>query len=276
MYWVKTTIVPLLGKDDKPEQYFGISTDITKQKELEIKLSVALEEIKKTDELKNEFASMITHELKTPLTPIRGYCEILKDSTFGTLNEDQREFVNTIELNAHRLERLIGDVLDVQKLDMGKMSFHKKDLNVDEFLKTIEKDILPLLVEKEIIFTIPRDVGIIISTDKFRLHELFENLIRNSIDFTPHKGRIEIGMQDVGDQIIFNVSDSGVGIPQDKQSNIFKKFFQGDTSHTRKHGGTGLGLVICKGIVEGLGGKIWFESQEGVGTSFYFSIPKGN
>jgi|CXWL01.1.fsa_nt_gi PAS domain S-box-containing protein len=273
-YWVKTTIVPLLGKNDQPEQYFVISTDVTKQKELEIKLSDALEEIKKTDELKNEFASMITHELKTPLTPIRGYCEILKDESFGVLNNDQKDFVNTIEQNATRLERLIGDVLDVQKLDMGKMTFTKKNLDVDEFLKNIEKDLAPLLKEKEIYFSVPDNVKINIYTDKFRLQEIFENLIRNSIDFVPHKGKIDIIVQNNEKTVIFSVGDNGVGIPREKQSNIFKKFFQGDTSQTRKHGGTGLGLVVCKGLIEGLGGKIWFNSQEGLGTTFYFSMPK--
>jgi PAS domain S-box-containing protein len=273
-YWVKTTIVPLLGKDDQPEQYFVISTDITKQKELEIKLSNALAEIKKTDELKNEFASMITHELKTPLTPIRGYCEILKDETFGVLNDDQKDFVNTIEQNATRLERLIGDVLDVQKLDMGKMTYNKKNLDMDEFLQNVEKDISPLLKEKEIQFSIPNNVKINILTDKFRLQEIFENLIRNSIDFVPFRGKISIDIQNNEKMIVFSVRDNGVGIQKEKQSNIFKKFFQGDTSQTRKHGGTGLGLVVCKGLIEGLGGKIWFDSQEGVGTTFYFSMPK--
>ena len=273
-YWVKTTIVPLLGKNDQPEQYFVISTDITKQKELEIKLSNALEEIKKTDELKNEFASMITHELKTPLTPIRGYCDILKEEGFGPLNNDQRDFINTIEQNATRLERLIGDVLDVQKLDMGKMTFNKKNLDVGEFLNDTEKDILPLLKEKEIHFSIPDNVRINISTDKFRLQEIFENLIRNSIDFVPHSGKIDIDVQNNEKMVIFSVRDNGTGIPEEKQSNIFKKFFQGDTSQTRKHGGTGLGLVVCKGLIEGLGGKIWFDSQKGVGTTFYFSLPK--
>jgi len=273
-YWVKATIVPLLGKNDQPEQYFVISTDITKQKELEIKLSDALAEIKKTDELKNEFASMITHELKTPLTPIRGYCEILKDETFGVLNDDQKGFVNTIEQNATRLERLIGDVLDVQKLDMGKMTYNKKNLDMDEFLNHVEKNISLLLKEKEIQFSVPNNVKISILTDKFRLQEIFENLIRNSIDFVPFQGKISIDIQNNEKMIVFSVRDNGVGIKKEKQSNIFKKFFQGDTSQTRKHGGTGLGLVVCKGLIEGLGGKIWFDSQEGVGTTFYFSIPK--
>ncbi len=273
-YWVKTTIVPLLGKDDQPEQYFVISTDITKQKELEIKLSDALAEIKKTDELKNEFASMITHELKTPLTPIRGYCEILKDETFGVLNDDQKDFVNTIEQNATRLERLIGDVLDVQKLDMGKMTYNKKNLDMDEFLQNVEKDVSPLLKEKEIQFSVPSNLKINILTDKFRLQEIFENLIRNSIDFVPSRGKISIDIQNNEKMIVFSVRDNGIGIQKEKQSNIFKKFFQGDTSQTRKHGGTGLGLVVCKGLIEGLGGKIWFDSQEGVGTTFYFSMPK--
>ena len=115
----------------------------------------------------------------------------------------------------------------------------------------------------------------VIYSDEYRLTQVFGNLIKNSVDFVPEKsGKIEVGMRPDTYSVIFYTKDNGKGIPKDKQSNLFKKFYQIDTSLKRKHGGTGLGLVISKGIVDALGGRIWFESEEGKGATFYFSIPK--
>ena len=127
---------------------------------------------------------------------------------------------------------------------------------------------------KSINFTVKCPENIILKTDKQRLRQVLDNLIRNSVDFVPTKdGKISVEAKLKENNIIFSVHDNGPGIPKEKQSNIFKKFYQIDTSHTRKHGGTGLGLVICKGIAEGLEGKIWLESEFGKGTSFFICLP---
>ncbi len=272
-FWVKTTIVPFLGKDGKPFQYIAVRTDITRQKLYESKLMDALKEVRRIDQLKNEFASMVTHELKTPLTPIRGYCEMLKDSGLGELNSEQLECIDTIDSNASNLERLIGDILDSQKLDMGQLSFSKKDFNLSRFLENLKKNVQPLLKEKNVQFFANSVDDVSVNTDEQRLQQIFYNLIRNAVDFIPeNNGIIEIGIIPQENNFRFFVKDNGIGIPKEKQPNIFKKFYQVDTAQTRKHGGTGLGLVICKGIVEGLGGKIWFESNS-EGTTFYFELP---
>src|SRR3990172_1458001 len=152
-YWVRTVIVPLLGDDGLPEQYISILTDITKQKETEENLEDSLEEIKKSDVLKEEFAAMVTHELKTPLTPIKGYCEILKDpDLIGNLNSEQLSAVQEIEDNSNRLEQLISDVLDAQKIDMNKMKFSKKQFQVDDFTTAIMNNYLPLMKATNIEF----------------------------------------------------------------------------------------------------------------------------
>jgi signal transduction histidine kinase len=127
---------------------------------------------------------------------------------------------------------------------------------------------------KNINFSVKYPKNIILKSDKQRLRQILDNLIRNSVDFTPSRnGTISVEVKTKEKNIIFSVNDNGSGIPKEKQLNIFKKFYQIDTSTTRKHGGTGLGLVICKGIVEGLGGKIWFESEFGKGTSFFIDLP---
>lgn len=274
-YWVRTTIVPFIGKDGKPEQFIRISTDITSQKFTEEKLEYALNKLGETDKLKEEFSTMVSHELKTPLTPIKGYCEILKeDGIIGKLTKDQHEAIDEIDRNASRLERLVGDILDAQKLDMGKMTFNPKQFALAEFLNQLKKDLNPFMKEKHIQFEIKNGTNIKLTSDPDRLRQVIDNLTKNAVDFVPADlGKIEIGTKYEDNNVIFYVKDNGVGIPLESQKHLFKKFYQVDTSHTRKHGGTGLGLVICKGIVESLGGKIWVNSQRGNGTEFCFSVP---
>jgi len=236
-----------------------------------------LKELQESDKQKDEFASMISHELRTPLVPIKGYCEMLKDSEMSkNLTPDQIEFINEIYDNSERLESLIDEILDVQKIALGQMKFHNIPLNLKEFFVKITNDSSPLFTEKQIRLEVTR-LEVTIDADSNRLHQVFDNLIRNAVDFVSHNtGVIEIGAKSQNDHVLFYVKDNGIGIPKNKQGNLFKKFYQVDTSHTRKHGGTGLGLVVCKGIIEGMNGKIWIESDEGKGTKFYFTLPKNN
>jgi len=274
-YWSKATIAPLLGDDGEPEQFIAIHTDITNQKILEEKLSEALKNVKESEIQKEEFSSMMTHELNTPLVPIKGYCEMIKDTdTFGPLNKDQLDFINKIDSNATLLERLISDLLDVQKLDMKKMTFLITEFGLEGFMDELKENNMHLMKNKKINFTIKYPKNLILNSDKQRLRQVLDNLIRNSVDFVPMKdGRILVEAKIKEKNIIFSVQDNGPGIPKEKQSHIFKKFYQIDTSATRKHGGTGLGLVICKGIAEGLRGKIWLESEFGKGTTFFIYFP---
>lgn len=280
-YWVNTIISPILDKRGKPRQYISIRIDITKQKEVEERLKLQsrfkrqLAALTEIDKQKEEFASMVTHELKTPLSPIMLYCELLRDKSQGELNADQLESVNEIYINAERLEILIGDILDAQKLAMNMMTFSEQKIDIAKLLDKVMKDVSVMRDDKRIQFVNSNSSKSTILADEDRIIQTMENLIRNSVDFVPEEhGRIEIGARDEDSKVIFYVKDNGIGIPKDKQKNLFKKFYQIDTSHTRKHGGSGLGLAICWGIVRRLGGSMWFESEEGKGTDFYFSIPK--
>jgi len=230
------------------------------------------------EEQREEFGSMITHELRTPLVPIIGWCGNLRNSkTMGVaLTERQLPGINAIERNAKRLEQLIGDVMDIHKLDLHKMKFDHHDVNVAEFMSLIHSNFDETMKSKIIQFTNSAiDSNMVISADKGRLEQVLTNLILNAVDFVPSGGMIEIGAKDNSDgSILFYVKDNGVGIQKEKQEDIFKKFYQVDTSLTRTHGGTGLGLAISKAIVESFGGKIWFKSEEGHGSSFYFTIPR--
>lgn len=233
------------------------------------------EKLKETDRLKEEFSAMITHELKTPLVPIIGYCKMLKEKMIGNLNSEQSEAIDTIEKNAKRLESLISDIMDARKLDLDKMRFNIEDVTIDELFDGLNTS-YKVLQEKGKKFTTNLSTkGLRIKTDKTRLRQVFDNLISNAIKFTPEQNaEIEVGVQEIDGKIRFYVKDNGIGIPQDKQAELFKKFYQIDTSERRKAGGTGLGLAISKGIVEKLNGRIWVESDGKTGTIFYFEFIK--
>jgi len=235
-----------------------------------------VEKLKVMDRKKVEFSSMVSHELKTPLVPILGYVQMLqKEELLGELNEQQRDAVNEIYTSTIKLERLVGDILTTQKLDLGKLVFNEEDINISELLHGIIKEFTPVADEREISLTMNFNENMHIFSDKDRINQVFSNLIKNSIDFvSPNTGNVTIGAKDDVDCVEFFVQDDGPGISIENQQDIFKKFYQIDTSSSRKRSGSGLGLAICKGIIEGLGGKIWVRSEKNVQTTFFFKIPK--
>jgi len=246
-----------------------------KKLEKEAIMKLQLVETKKMEKLKDGFVSMMTHELKTPLTPIRGHCEMLKEpGLLGNLNQDQLNSIDKIAESALRLEKLIGDVMLAQRLEIGQMTYDKRKFEVTEFMSDIYNDYSQIMKNKQIKFVNSTQENLTLWTDKNRVRQIIDNLIQNAVDFTPKdNGMIEIGAMSDDNKVVFYVKDNGVGIQKDVQPTMFKKFYQVDASHRRKHTGTGLGLVICKGIAEGLGGGIWFESEPGKNTIFYFNIP---
>jgi len=221
---------------------------------------------------------MTSHELTTPLFPIKFQAEMLKDpKILGTLNKEQTDSVNEIYQNAVQLERLIGDILDSHKLEIGRIKFIKTSFELKSFMKQTVDNGKNIIGNKVIDIENSTKDQITLISDPNRLTQVFANLIKNSSDFVPENtGKIEIGAKIQENDVLFYVKDNGIGIPKAKQANLFKKFYQIDTSIKRSHQGSGLGLSICKGIVEGLGGKIWLESTENVGTIVYFTIPKGD
>jgi len=224
---------------------------------------------------KDEFASMITHELKTPLVPIRGYCEMLKNPKFGELNEDQLDAIKEIEHHSAELLDLIQKILNAQKLELHKIKYKITDIGLDEYMKNKQEGLQSMMKDKNIEFVNSTESGLTVKADVAKLNEIFTNLVSNSVDFVPDSGgRIEINANDTGKDIQFFIKDNGEGISKDKQAGLFKKFYQVDTTATRRHGGSGLGLAICIGYVEGMNGKMWLESDKGKGATFFFTLPK--
>ncbi len=236
---------------------------------------IQLDELKKMDELKEEFFMMFSKECQIPLELVKKYCNVIKDSTVEKLDSKQIEAVSEIHNNVSKLEQLIQDTIDVQKLNSNKMEFKKELFQVDEFIQQVDDVCSSMMGEKKIEFLTHSSKKYALTSDKTRLQQVFYNLVQNAVDFVPQeKGKIEIAAREEGDSILFYVKDNGMGISEKRKESVFKKFYQVDLSFKRKYGGSGFGLVICKEIVENLGGKIWFESKEAEGTTFYFSIPK--
>ncbi len=246
-------------------QTFNMMSNTIKEKE---------EEAKKTDIAKDEFLAMITHELKTPLVPIQGYSDILLGEHLGKLNDKQKERIQIIKSSSESLLSIISDLLDAQKLELGQLSMKISNTNIKETIDKAIESFKPEAEEKKIKIN-SNVVDFTINHDQERIGQVMTNLIKNSLVATEsNTGKIEISMEDLPSEIKISIKDNGIGIPQDKQKELFKKFYQVDATLTRERGGSGLGLAICKGIIESHKGNISMESVPNQGATFSFTIPK--
>jgi signal transduction histidine kinase len=244
---------------------FNIMSDTIKEKE---------EQAKKTDVAKDEFLAMITHELKTPLVPIQGYSDILLNEHLGKLTPEQKDRLSIIKSSSETLLGIISDLLDVQKLEIGQLRMKKENSDIkNSILKSVNA--LAPQAEKNKVKITTNAESLMIVHDSERIKQVLTNLIKNAmIAVEPKTGKIEVTMEETPSEIQISVQDNGMGIPKDKQKDLFKKFYQVDTTLTRERGGSGLGLAICRGIIDNHGGSISVQSQEGNGAKFTFSIPR--
>jgi len=234
-----------------------------------------INQINDLEEEEDNSLAIITHELKTPLASILGFSQLLqKPEKMGEITPKQGKVLEIINRNVTNLKDMITDILEYQKLDLEKITFAYTYVDVSKLFEKLLNNYQKHMHEKQIEFRYSPSAKIFTKTDRDRIEQVFNHLILNAVDFVPQKeGRIEIGAKSKDMEIIFYVKDNGIGIPVEKQQELFKKN-PPDKIISRSHGGTGLGLAICKGIIKGLGGKIWVESEQGKGTTFYFTIPK--
>jgi len=274
-YWVKTIIMPFKDDSNNIYQFMSIRTNITEIYVSREKINEQLVQLQKVDKQKDEFISMISHELKTPIFPIIGYCDLLKSPELSkNFTAVHFEALDEIASSAERLQRITEDLLDVNMIHMKKLQYTIIKLSLAGFATRIIKEHTYLMTEKQIEFYVLPVEDQIIESDEQRLMQVITNMIRNAVDFVPDKnGKITVSIHSESEYVIFSVKDNGIGISKEKQYDLFTPFYQVDASATRSHGGTGLGLAICKGIVEGLGGEMWIESDIGKGATFFFSIP---
>ncbi|MGQ0376271.1 MAG: sensor histidine kinase [Nitrososphaerota archaeon] len=232
------------------------------------------DDARKIDIAKDEFLAMITHELKTPLVPIQGYADILLTERFGNLNEKQKERLSVIKESSTSLLQLINDLLDAQRLELGKLRMKMITHNVDSIISKAIDTMLPKIKDAKLQIRHIKAGGLNIACDKERILQVLTNLIKNSIEaIYPNSGTIEISVTNFLDKIQFAVKDNGQGVPKESVPYLFDKFYQADSSLTREKGGSGLGLAICKGIIDAHSGDIWVEQKPNE-VVFYFTIPK--
>ncbi|MDO9518422.1 MAG: ATP-binding protein [Methanosarcinaceae archaeon] len=235
----------------------------------------AYDELKLLDEMKNEFLSNVSHELKTPLVSIKGYSELMCDESLGALNEKQKKAMEVVSRNSERLRHLIDSLIYLTIEKAKKIEFRFNLIQIVDVINQAVSDVHPMIEKKglTIITDMPDELPKV-NGDTDRLTEVIINLIDNAVKFTPKGGEITIAACEEPEMIHITVKDTGVGIPKDAISKLFKRFYQVDASTTRRYGGTGLGLYITKSIVKMHNGQIWVESEEGVGTTFHILLPK--
>lgn len=264
--------VKLLNKKEKTNftKYLKSKDEIS---ELAASINEMFEELKELDATKSNFLNIVSHELKTPLTAIYAYLDVIREKE-DNLDSDQLKAVEAIQRNSHQLKILINNILEMSRIEAGKFELSQNEIEVERKINSVIQNLQVLSGKKNIklISKVSSPVGKIIA-DEPRFEEIFNNLITNALKFT-ERGSVTIEAKRVKEFVHFTVSDTGVGIPKDKISKLFEKFYQVDSSISRKYGGTGLGLSITKQLIELQGGKIWAESQGlNRGTTFHFTLP---
>jgi PAS domain S-box-containing protein len=271
---------PILNEKNDVEGVVVFAYDITDRIKLQesikrknLELQRAVDKLRELDKMKTEFLNMTSHELKTPLTPMRTQLELLVDNRLGKLNSKQKESIDMIHKNIVRLTKLVNDILSLSRIQGRKLELNFQEASIEEVVSEVIENTDEFAKKKKV-----RIIKSIDNVQKFlfdrdKIIEVLLNLVHNAIKFTPENGEIEVCVKKQKGEVVVSVKDNGVGISKEKSRNLFTPFYQADSSQSRQVGGTGLGLSICKGIVELHGGEIWVESTEGKGSTFFFTIP---
>jgi two-component system sensor histidine kinase GlrK len=226
------------------------------------------------DQMKSDFFSFITHELRTPLSTIKMGMDLLRDGAEGPVTEGQKELLTVIEKEAYRLIGLVNSLLDLSKMEAGMMSFQLRPQNIAPLINQTIKELGPLVDSKKITLEIKVTEGLpIVKVDSERILQALRNIIGNAVKFTPEGGRVKVSARSADHGVEVSIADTGPGIPSENLITIFEKFQQAITERTLPTQGTGLGLAIAKQIITHHGGKIWAESQIGHGSTFIFFLP---
>src|SRR5437867_1140007 len=233
---------------------------------------LAKEEVERGSKFKDQFLSTMSHELRTPLNAVLGFSDLLADERYGPLNERQQRYVNHIHTGGKHLLSLISDILDLSKIEAGRMELAIESLRVETVFGEVLSAMRPLADKKSQEMSTSVEAGLAVRADSTRFKQVLMNLLGNAIKFTPDGGRIEVAARLVEDRVRVEVRDNGPGIPPEEQERIFEAFYRLRESG-KKTEGTGLGLAITHRLVELHGGELGIESQVGQGSCFYFSLP---
>lgn len=279
LFWEQVSISPILNSKGRITHFLSVKEDITQRKQTEMELIQAKEKAEESDRLKTSFLCNMSHEIRTPMNAIIGFASFLQEHE---LPESKRhEYSKIIMDRTYDLLRIVEDILDISKIEVGQLTIIESQTNLAEIMNEIlnyhklKLSTQKIRQEVQITLSIPVDLKyLVIETDGQRLRQILLNLLDNAFKFTK-KGFIDFGCKvTTNNELLFHVKDSGIGVPENKQEIIFDRFRQAEDLMTaRKYGGTGLGLSIVKGLVTLMNGKIWLESEVNVGTTFYFTLP---
>ena len=272
--WIMDCSIPVIdNKTGKATGLLGIFFDISEHKQTLLELGRAMDRATESDRLKTAFLNNIPHEIRTPLNAIVGFSTLVNEP--GQLMQSRLEFQEIITHSSDHLLEIVDDVVEISKIEAKVIRILNKEVNLNQMLQRVYDRFKPDAAEKNILlrYDAPMDEKeIIITTDGYKLFQSLNNLLSNAVKFT-FEGKVEFGYSFKEDKIEFYVSDTGIGIGVEHQPNIFKPFYQAESSSTKRYEGTGLGLSIAKAYIELLGGEIWFTSEPGKGSVFCFNIP---
>ena len=260
IYITESHISPLFDEQGSPYGFVGVERDITRQKEI--------------DKSKTEFVSIASHQLRTPLTIISWYIEMLSDPHDTTLSEKQKQYIEEIMRANKRMIELVNALLNVSRIDLGTFMVDVVPTDFSIAIEDTLKDLSLQIARKDLHVARQYDKSLSpVNADPKLLRIIFQNLLTNAIKYTPAGGSITIGLSKTQSNILISVADTGFGIPAYQQEKIFSKFFRADNAREREPDGNGLGLYIIKSLLEHSGGRIWFTSEENKGTTFFVELP---
>lgn len=271
--WIQDTSLPLREKDTgRVIGAYGILFDIDEGKKIRGSLETAMFKAAESDRLKSAFLTNLSHEIRTPLNAIVGFTTLLNEPNNDS--DSRNEFMEIITRSTDHLLEIMDNIVEISNIEATSIKVNKEEVKPDSVIQTLYEQFLIKAHEKNILFfkTQPAGNQNIVKTDLFKLIKVLTNLLNNAMKFT-REGRVDFGYKLKGKMIEFFVSDTGIGISPEHHERIFNRFYQADSSYTRRFEGTGLGLSISKAYVELLGGKIWFTSRQGEGSVFYFTLP---
>jgi PAS domain S-box-containing protein len=268
MIYLSLSVSPIRDVEGKIVGFLRVAKDITEKKRYERRL-------KDLDKMKSDFVSNVSHELRTPLTSIKGSVDNMLDGLTGLLNEKQIRYLARIKSNTDRLSRLINDLLDLSRIEAGRVEVRPGTFLMAALAEEVAEHLKPLAAEKLIRIEVPSsDLEVTVWADRDKVTQVLMNLIGNAVKFTPQDGKITVAIEKNGnDYVQISIADTGPGILPEEANKIFSKFYQVADIDKQKPKGSGLGLAISKALVEMHGGKIWLESEAGRGSTFYFTLP---
>ncbi|WP_165868975.1 MULTISPECIES: PhnD/SsuA/transferrin family substrate-binding protein [Methanohalophilus] len=271
-YQVEETLLPL-EKSNGNLVIVGVLYNMTERKNIEEALNHAKMAAEQANRSKSEFLANMSHELRTPLNSVIGFSDILLEEVRGDLNDPQKKYVSNIAKSGKHLLNLINDILDLSKVEAGKMELECEAFSLTEASKEVMELVMPLGNKKSLSLSVEHNYSEEICADKGKFKQILYNLLSNAIKFTPEGGRVRLLSHVENDVLQVSVSDTGVGISEKAQDTLFDAFTQEDTSSSRNYEGTGLGLSLVKKFVNMHGGDVWVTSKKGEGSTFTFTIP---